>query len=84
MAAKKRLTMFDAMDGALSRIGGLSEAAEKARTLPFRLKTGPGPQADSADLPDRPDQMGRQTEQTNRADKPSRTDKPGRQTGQTK
>jgi len=38
MAAKKRLTMFDAMDGALSRIGGLTEAAAKANTLPFRLK----------------------------------------------
>jgi len=34
---KKRLTMFDAMDGALSRISGLSEAAEKAKTLPFKL-----------------------------------------------
>ena len=31
MTAKKRLTMFDAMDGALSRIGGLKEAAEKAK-----------------------------------------------------
>lgn len=36
--AKKRLNMFDAMDGALARLGGLTEAAEKAKTLPFKLK----------------------------------------------
>lgn len=41
MAAKKRLTMFDAMDGALTKISGLAEAAEKAKTLPFHLKTEP-------------------------------------------
>jgi hypothetical protein len=41
MAAKKRLTMFDAMDGALTKISGLAEAAEKAKTLPFHLKAEP-------------------------------------------
>lgn len=38
MAAKKRLTMFDAMDGALTKVSSLAEAAEKAKTLPFHLK----------------------------------------------
>jgi len=34
---KKRMTVFDAMDGALARVKGLDEAAAKAKTLPFTL-----------------------------------------------
>jgi len=46
--AKKRLSMFDAMDGALAKVGGLREAAEKVKTIPFRAPSGKQPQAATA------------------------------------
>ena len=48
MAKKRRLSMFDAMDGALAKVGGLREAAEKVKTIPFRAPSGKQSQAATA------------------------------------
>ena len=36
---KKRMTVFDALDGALAKVKGLDEAAARAKTLPFKLRS---------------------------------------------
>jgi len=38
---KKRMTVFDALDGALAKVKGLDEAAARAKTLPFKLHSEP-------------------------------------------
>ena len=65
------MTVFDALDGALAKVKGLDEAAARAKTLPFKLRSNT---ADPSETSPENRAEGHENDQDNRAEQGSRTE----------